>query len=267
MEKTILNLPDKIKVKASLIGQNIKIKQLDKKHLIANDPVIIQVEEMAGYAAIFRYGVLVSFNLDAIAEKKLLNSLQEWIIEPYANPETESVELYQQVDCHFKIETGVIFVPEVTIKTLQIIAYTLAKSVVLAYYEAKTNKNFDNVEPFAIGLQKTNWNKRQKKELIKQLGNTLRFQHKMVGRVQVIDKPELLWDNSQLEKLHYLLEKEYEIEERHSILERKLELITRTAETALGLLQYNNSMVVEWYIVILIILEIVLSLYQMIFRE
>ena len=89
----------------------------------------------------------------------------------------------------------------------------------------------------------------------------------MVGRVQVIDKPELLWDYSELEKLHYLLKKEYEIEERHSILERKLELISRTAETALGLLQNNNSMVVEWYIVILIVIEIILSLYELIFRS
>ena len=267
MEKLIVDLPDKIQVKASLIGQHIRIKNLDKQYLIAHDPVIINLEGLDGYFAIFRYGVVVSFNLDEQQQKQFLDTIKDLIIEPFTYPEIEEVELYSQINNKFGMESGVIFVPEITIKTLQIVAHTLAKSVVLAYYESKTRKNFDNVEPFAMGLQQTSWNNRQKKELIKQLGNTLRFQHKMVGRVQVIDKPELLWDYSELDKLHYLLEKEYEIEERHSILERKLELISRTAETALGLLQYNNSMVVEWYIVILIVIEIILSLYEMIFRS
>jgi hypothetical protein len=48
-------------------------------------------------------------------------------------------------------------------------------------------------------------------------------------------------------------------------LNRKLELVSRTVETALGLLQARRSHRVEWYIVILIVFEILLTLYQLIF--
>jgi uncharacterized Rmd1/YagE family protein len=89
----------------------------------------------------------------------------------------------------------------------------------------------------------------------------------MVGRVQVDEKPELIWDRPDLERLFVRLEDEYEISERYAALNQKLELISRTAETVLELLQHRRSMRVEWYIVILIVLEILLTLWQMFFRR
>ena len=49
-------------------------------------------------------------------------------------------------------------------------------------------------------------------------------------------------------------------------MERKLDLIARTAETALEVLQDHRNLRVEWYIVILIVLEILLTLYSMFFH-
>lgn len=85
----------------------------------------------------------------------------------------------------------------------------------------------------------------------------------MVGRVEVAEKPDLLWDHPQLERVYARLLDEYELSERHRALGRKLELISRTAETVLELLQNRRSLRVEWYIVILIVVEILLTLYEM----
>ena len=74
---------------------------------------------------------------------------------------------------------------------------------------------------------------------------------------------ETLKSNPELERLYAKLEDEYEIEERHRALERKLDLISRTAETVLDLLQTQRSIRVEWYIVILIVIEILLTLYEL----
>jgi uncharacterized Rmd1/YagE family protein len=89
----------------------------------------------------------------------------------------------------------------------------------------------------------------------------------MVGRVQMDDKPDLIWERPDLERLYLRLEDEFEIVERYAALERKLELISRTAETVLELLQNRRSLRVEWYIVILIVLEIMLTIYQMFFHR
>ena len=73
-------------------------------------------------------------------------------------------------------------------------------------------------------------------------------------------KPEVLWEYPGLERFYLSLETEYEIRERHTALERKLDLISRTAETLLDLVHNKRSLRVEWYIVILIVVDIIVSL-------
>ena len=96
--------------------------------------------------------------------------------------------------------------------------------------------------------------------LLKHIGQTLSTQRQMVGHVEIDDKPELLWEMPEFERLYLRLEDDYEIQERYERLNRKLDLIYRTAETMHGLLQGKSSLRVEWYIVILIVVDILLHL-------
>ncbi len=60
---------------------------------------------------------------------------------------------------------------------------------------------------------------------------------------------------------------ELEIRDRNVVLERKLDLIARTAKILLDLLQDRRTLRVEWYVVALIVFEIVLSLFQIAWRR
>jgi uncharacterized Rmd1/YagE family protein len=51
------------------------------------------------------------------------------------------------------------------------------------------------------------------------------------------------------------------------VVESKLDLIGRTIQTAIDLIQSRRSLRVEWYIVILIVFEIALTLYEMFIRR
>jgi uncharacterized Rmd1/YagE family protein len=59
------------------------------------------------------------------------------------------------------------------------------------------------------------------------------------------------------ERLNLHLENEYELRER------KLALINQTAETVVNLMQTRSMLRVEWYIVILIVVSVLLSIYSM----
>jgi uncharacterized Rmd1/YagE family protein len=87
----------------------------------------------------------------------------------------------------------------------------------------------------------------------------------MVGRVEVEEKPDVLWDHPELERLYARLEDEYELVERSRAMERKLALISGTAGTLIELVQNQRSVRLEWYIIGLIGLEILLSLYSLAF--
>ena len=105
------------------------------------------------------------------------------------------------------------------------------------------------------------------RELLQQIGVALLSEHNLVGRVEVIDKPEIIWEHPNLERLYLRLEDEFEIRERHLALERKLDLVSHTAQTVLEVLQSRRSLRLEWYVVLLILVEIVLSIVQIIYGD
>jgi uncharacterized Rmd1/YagE family protein len=89
----------------------------------------------------------------------------------------------------------------------------------------------------------------------------------MVGRAAVAEKPELLWDHPELEGLFIRLEDEFEIKERHVTLGQKLDVITSTAQTLVQLQEGRHGLRLELYIVLLIVFEIGLTLYDMFLRH
>lgn len=266
MQKLLFNHIDSFKAQAIFLGKEINLQRLENYVCLATMPLIVRVGEH-GCAVLFSYGAVVLFNFEAMEKVAFLSELSSQVKESFANPETEEVEVYLDVAQSERVKEGKILLHEFSIERLQIVADILAKSVVLSHYETSSATVFDQIEPFAASLQRENRSRRQSRELLRQLGTTLLVQHKIVGRVEIIDKPELLWESPQLENLYLRLEDEYEIRERHNALERKLELISRTAQTVLEFMQHSSSLRVEWYVVILIVVEILLSLYDIIFNR
>lgn len=211
---------------------------------------------------LFRYGAAVLIGVTPEDERALIQDLT--LREPLGRPETETVELRidGDKDAGPRIDEGVIYVPDENIGRLQIIAEALAKSVVLGHYENTIATVFDRLEPLAQDLNERGRGGNMR-ELLGHIGSALLSEQRMVGRVEVLEKPEALWDNAELERFYPRLEREYELRERSVALERKLDLISRTARTAFDLVQQRSYLRVEWYIVALIVVEILLTLYTM----
>lgn len=249
-----------LKCRAIYMGQRIELKQFRHSQSLATNPLTISYGHN-GVVVLFRYGVAVSYGLSALEENRLREELEPYIRDPLQEIEDESLDIRIQEGNEGIVEEN-LHVNEITISRLQMIAGILAKSVVLAYYETTVASTFDHVEPLAEQLKHKGRGGANNKLLLQRIGEIMSIQSKMVGRVEVSDKPELLWENPDLERLFQRMEDEYEIKERHIALERKLQLITRTTETILDLLQNNRSLRVEWYIVILIVIEILITLFD-----
>ncbi|WP_342239006.1 hypothetical protein [Inquilinus sp. OTU3971] len=78
-----------------------------------------------------------------------------------------------------------------------------------------------------------------------------------------MEKPEPLWEFPELERLHARLEAEYELRDRARALDAKLDLLSRSCETLIGLVQARRSLRVEWYVVFLIVAELCLSIFAL----
>jgi uncharacterized Rmd1/YagE family protein len=253
-----------IPVRALLLGERIDLKGLESAQRLGTNPLVIQAGD-GQYAALFRYGALVLFGVNPLQEVTFVDQLMRLVGQPYTKRESEETRLRVDAAGEERVEGGEIVVREATLERLQVIADALAKSLVLAYYEASLASVFDAVEPLALGLRQERRATPKDRDLLRYIGDTLLMQHKMVGRVEVGEKPDVTWDLPEIYRLFTRLEDEYELAERRLALERKLELISRTVETLVDLLQNKRALRVEWYIVLLIVFEIMLTLYQLLF--
>lgn len=250
------------KARAILAGERVDLRALETTDRLAAAPLVVSAGDH-GCAVLFRYGAVVLFNLNPLEEVSFLKNLGPFLTDAFAEPETEETAVRADQERDGIVESGIISLSSITLERLQIIATILARSVALAYYEKKVAAAFERIEPLAEELQRKGTFGRQARGLLRHIGDTLLIQHKMVGRVEISEKPELLWEQPELERFYLRLEDDYELRERDVALGRKLELISRTAETILDLLQNSRSLRVEWYIVILILAEILLTLYKM----
>jgi required for meiotic nuclear division protein 1 len=248
--------------RAILVGQRIDLRALGSTQRLGGGPLAVSVRG-GGAAILFRYGALVLFDVQPLEEDEFLRQLEPRVQAQAGEREVEQITVRIDPESKEVLEGNRVILKDTGTERLEIVADILSKSVVLARYESSVAQTFDRIEPFAAELTKEKAGSRMARELLSHLGSALLIEQQMVGRVQIDDTPEILWDRPDLERLFARLRDEFEIIERFTALNRKLELISRTVETALGLIQARRSLRVEWYIVILIVFEIMLTLYQM----
>jgi len=252
-----------IAVRALLLGERIDTHRFDAQQSLARVPLTITVRE-GGVAVLFRYGVIVLLNVSPDGEKALIERLGPVVVDPFEPRESDEGRIELRPEAEDQVDvSGTICLREITVERLQLIADVFAKSLVLSHYESRVAIGFDRVEPVAEMLRRRGRVGIGCRPLLRQIGNALLVQHKMVGRVETGEKPDLLWDHPELERLYARLAEEYELRDRARALDHKQDVILRTTETMLGLVQERSIMRVEWYVVILIVAELVVMLYSL----
>lgn len=254
--------PTAFDVCALQLAQRFDSKRLTTEAQLAVTPMTYRVGE--GLAVVFRYGAVVFFAVaEHVRDRFVANVLLPVAGQPLARIERESLEVQILPDRPEGFSAGRICLGSASLERMQLVADVLAKSVLLASYETRIGLSFDLVEPVVRALESPRMGGARASELLRIIGSSLLIEHAMIGRAEVGEKPELLWERPELESLFRLLEDEFEIVERNAGLSRKLDLLSRTAQTALELLHNRRSLRVEWYIVLLIVAEIGLTLLEL----
>jgi uncharacterized Rmd1/YagE family protein len=254
---------DVVPVRALLLGERLDTRAFERDKPLGIAPLTVDIPG-GGVAVLFRYGAVVLFGATPAAVDNFVASLRSLVAAALPIPERDEARLLIRPEADQIVDlTGNIFLPEKTTERLQVVADILAKGLVLSHYETRIADIFDGIEPLAATLREKGRAGARSKELLRHIGDVLLMQQKMVGRVETGEKPELLWDHPELERLYVRLAEEYELRDRDRALDRKLDIISRTVETLLGLVQTRSSLRVEWYIVLLIVAELLLSTYPL----
>jgi uncharacterized Rmd1/YagE family protein len=250
-------------VHALLISDRINTAGFEGE-VLSNTPLALRIGAN-GLAVVFRYGVTVFIGLSADEEAEFLERLHSRAfgkITPYEE-EWAKIQIRETEESSPNIPVGgPIVLRELSLQRLLIVADALAKSVVLARDEKQVANVLDTIEPFARELARSGQTSRNRSDLLKLLGSALLVQQRVSGRVAVGDKPDVLWDRPDLERLYARLEDEYELSEREETLNRKIAVISDTATTLSDIIDTKRALRLEIVVVILIAVEILGTFYD-----
>jgi uncharacterized Rmd1/YagE family protein len=252
--------------RALLLGERIDTAGLERADLVSTAPLAFHAGQ-AGFAVLYRFGVAVLFGLSPLEEDEIVTKIGARV-SGASRGDDETLVMETVTDSEGKVLlNGRFGVKDLSEGRLLVIADALAKSVALARDERRVNAVFDTVEPFAAELASKGrppWRRRVMLELI---GQTLLVRHRVSGRVAVDDKPDVLWDRPDLERLYARLEDEYELEARGRTLNAKIDVIGETARALTDLIDADRSVRLEWIIIVLIGMEIALSMFQILAEQ
>lgn len=253
----------RVTIRALLLCERITTAGLERADVLSTTPLAFRVGT-GGVAVLFRYGVVVLAGVSALEETSFLDSLQPRMIGvlPRREEETAVVELVGERDDQIP-PGGPITVQAITPERLVVIAEALAKSVVLARDEREVAAVFDVLEPYARQLATTGAMRGSRNAIIKRIGNALLVRYRVLGNAAVAEKPDVLWDRPYLERLYARLEDEYELKERADALSRKLNVIAETTEVFTDIIDTRRSLRLEISVVILILVEVVVAIFQL----
>lgn len=253
---------EQLNARAIVLGERIDTAGLERRDAISTAPLAFRVGN--GLVVVFRYGVAVMVGLDPLAEDEVLRGILPRVLSPVAAREEETLLVAAVEDQAEGVQPdGVLRIGAFTPDKLLVVADALAKSAALAQDEREVAKVFDTIEPWARKLADTGRRPGGRRDMIRLIGASLLVQHRVSERVAVREKPDILWDRPDLERLYARLEDEFELVERAETLDHKLHLIGETATVMTDLIDTERSLRLEAIIVILILAEIGLTLFQM----
>jgi uncharacterized Rmd1/YagE family protein len=205
----------------------------------------------------------VFIGMSPVEEEEIVKSLAPRISGPINGRETETAHLAVKPSEEELIgPTGAIQLKSADNHRLLLVATALGMSAALSWDERRIAQAFDRIMPVAESLKSRKLPLGPKTALLEQIGEALSIQHSLASRADPDDKPDVLWDHPELERFWIKLIDEYDLTSRGRAIERKLEAIRDTSDTITDLIATRTSHRLEWYIIALILFEIVLGLFD-----
>ncbi len=252
--------PEEVTSRAILLGERIDTAGLERRDALSTTPLSFRVGAH-GFAAVFRFGVVVLTGLGPFEEDEALRGLASRVRGPFEAREEETARIERSDTGADHVDAnGTLMLTDLAPDRLLVVADALAKSAALAHAERQVAGVFDTIEPWARQLAEDGKTPAGRRAMLKLIGRALLVQHRVSRRVAAVERLDILWDRPDLDRLYSRLEDEYELVERWEALNRRLALIGETAGQLTQLIDAQRSLRLELVIVILILAEIAITL-------
>jgi uncharacterized Rmd1/YagE family protein len=147
---------------------------------------------------------------------------------------------------------------------LDILSLVLAKSTSLRKIENDAEKLLDSIEDVINYLDTGKFNMSDE-QIAKTSAKVLRFKYHTISNLMLLDKPRSAWSNEDIESFFMQVTELFDFKDRYQKITRKTEVLQDITEVFSTLSHEKRGTKLEIMVIILILLELILGLFDRIF--
>jgi uncharacterized Rmd1/YagE family protein len=214
-------------------------------------------------AVLFDFGAVVLIGLDSDEREPLIRAISARLSPEPHPPLTEDFLVEVATGSPSQVKFDRVVLHEPTLPRLKLISLLLAQSVAMDYYDEDVQEILRRSDAITAALRTAGRLPGRVDDVVKFIGSCMETKNGVISTLALFDKPEATWEDPELDSLYNRLREELELDDRFRALEAKLRMIQDTLVLLVDLSQYRSTWRLEITVVLLILFEILLMLWQM----
>ena len=208
------------------------------------------------YIYVFKYGVVCFLNYDAVRISAFLKLIFGYCKNVFEESLSEEFQI-ETNSKEYKVGYNKIEILNEDTETIRLIMMNVSQSVSLDYYSELTTKLLEETNYHTQNLERKGKLDISGTNLKKYIGKTLILKNRIAENLYIFDSPPETWEDENLNRVDLALKKTFDLQERFRNISEGLQIIKENLELFKDILQYRNSNVLEWIVIILIFVEVV----------
>lgn len=212
---------------------------------------------------IFEYGVVVLWGFTEREEKSLLNDIERFEKEKLAQEDIQVEEFNYYITTSYQPR---IYNDFITLRdgsnymTKLSISHAIAQSVKISLFEELVDNTIEDTQDIPQEIASTGKVSMNKEEIMKSIGELFILRININLHGSVMDSPEIMWSEPQLEPIYQATRGYLEINQRVALLNQRLEVISDLLQMLKEQLGHSHEEYLEFIVIILVGVEVFVSL-------
>lgn len=258
-----------LKVFAFQIADSIDIKrfktvftgELDHED---SDELFYKIKEKK-FVYVFKYGIICFLGYNEIEMTAFIQVISPYCKNLFNEKLSEEFDIEPNAPQN-KFGYNKVEILRADTETLRLIMLNVSQSVALDHFSQQTNMLLEETNLHTQILELKGRLDLSGINLKKYIGRTLNLKNRIAENLYIFDSPEETWEDEALHKLDVGLKKTFDLQTRFKTIQEGLAIIKENLELFKDLLQYRNSIVLEWIIIILIFVEVINLIIEKLFK-
>lgn len=214
----------------------------------------------------FNFGCFVSWGLEKQFEDELLAQVNVFTTRPLQTIETD--HFYYQygdetgIDAHEQLHVDVITLNSDDPLTKLSISYGLAQSIKLEAFEVAVQETIKKNSYLPEEIASQGVISLSRRDIFKRMGEIFLARSSISLNIEYLDVPEFFWRHPNVEPFYIQAKQFLDIPNRAMALNQKLDVLQELLDILNTQVQHRHSSLLESIIIILIMVEIGISLFQ-----